>query len=53
MGENLCQLYIGQGTDNASIEGVQNTKLSKPQWPNEEMGKLSELSFLKGRSQND
>jgi hypothetical protein len=39
MGENLCQLYIRQGTDNQNIQGAQKTKLPKNQQPNEEMGK--------------
>jgi hypothetical protein len=27
IGENLCQLYIRQGTDNQNIEGAQKPKL--------------------------
>jgi mitochondrial fission protein ELM1 len=29
MGENLCQLYIKQGTDNQTIQEAQKTKLPK------------------------
>jgi hypothetical protein len=28
-GENLCQLYIRQGTDNQNIQGAHKTKLPK------------------------
>jgi hypothetical protein len=31
MGENLCQLYIRQGTQNQNIEGTQKTKLPQNQ----------------------
>jgi hypothetical protein len=39
MGENLCQLYIRQGTDNQNIQGAQKTKL--PQKTNDSMKKWS------------
>jgi hypothetical protein len=32
VGENICYLYIRQGTDNQNIQGTQKTKLS----PNQE-----------------
>jgi 2-succinyl-5-enolpyruvyl-6-hydroxy-3-cyclohexene-1-carboxylate synthase len=40
MGENLCQLYIRQGTDNRNTQGAQKTKLPKindpvKKWANE------------------
>jgi hypothetical protein len=52
MGENICQLYIWQGINNQNIKGTQKSKLPKYQWPNKEMGKWTEQSFLKGRNQN-
>jgi hypothetical protein len=39
-GENLCQLYIWQGTDNQNIQGIQKTKLpqkSMTPWRNRQM----------------
>jgi hypothetical protein len=40
MGENLCQVYIRQGTDNQNIQETQKTKVSKindpmKKWANE------------------
>jgi hypothetical protein len=29
VGENICQLYIRQGTDNQNIQGAQKTNLPK------------------------
>jgi hypothetical protein len=31
VGENICQLYIRQRTDNQNIQGAQNTKLPQNQ----------------------
>jgi hypothetical protein len=31
MGENLCQLYIGQRIDNQNIQGAQKTEFPKSQ----------------------
>jgi hypothetical protein len=33
LGENLCYLYIRQGTDNQNIQGSHKTKLLKNQCP--------------------
>jgi hypothetical protein len=49
MGENICQLYIKQGTDNQNIKGAQKTKLL--QKINHPMKKwANDLNFFKGRS---
>jgi hypothetical protein len=40
VGENLCQLYIRQGTDNQNVQGVQKTKLS-PKKTNDPIKKLA------------
>jgi hypothetical protein len=53
IGENLCHLYIWQGTNNQNTWGDQKTKFEKKnQWPNEQMGKLTEKRFFKGKSPN-
>jgi hypothetical protein len=33
MGENLCQLYIGQGIDNQNIQGLAKTTTTKNKDP--------------------
>jgi hypothetical protein len=47
VGENLCKLYIRQGTDNQNIQGAQKTKLSKNQWINKEVGTELNRTFSK------
>jgi hypothetical protein len=39
VGENIFQLYIRQKNNNQDIQGTLETKLSKNQKTNEEMGK--------------
>jgi hypothetical protein len=49
--KNLCQLYIWQGINNQYSE-VEKLNSPPNQWPKEEMGKLMEQSFFKGKSSN-
>jgi hypothetical protein len=38
IGENLCQLPIGLGTNNQNLKGTQKTQPLRNQHPSEEMG---------------
>jgi predicted XRE-type DNA-binding protein len=50
--ENFCQLSICQWINNQNLQGTQITELPKIPQPNEEIGKLTEQTFFKGRSIN-
>jgi hypothetical protein len=55
MGENLFHLYIctsEKGLINRIYWKLKKLNYPKYQWPNEEMDKWTEKSFLKGRSSN-
>jgi hypothetical protein len=61
IGENFCQLYIRQGTDNQNIQGAHKTELTKNQRRKKgkafierknEVNNRTEQNLFKGRSPN-
>jgi hypothetical protein len=50
VGENICQLYMRQRTDNQNIQGAQKIKLPQNQWTNKEMDNWTKQNFFKRRN---